>query len=49
MKNIIYLHEVKQWEANTTRKDIQTALEYAAESVNGEEVHFAPITLREEL
>lgn len=32
-----------------TSKDIQAALEYAAESVHGEEVHFAPITLREEL
>ena len=31
---------------NISIKDIQAALEYAAESVHGEEVHFVPVTIR---
>jgi len=34
---------------NISIKNIQTALEYAAESVHGEEVHFVPVTLWEKL
>jgi len=45
----VSMDKILQNYPNLTSKGIQTALEYAAESVHREKVHFVPVTLREEL